>query len=1489
MPVPAQAGPSPPVEFGLATFNALSLLDRDTSAHSAGLHGSTGRVRMLCASLDAAHVGLAGLQECRTLRGSMRCSGFTRLASGRDEHACFGVELWIRDGSCFDASKAVVLHAEPTFMIVSLPFLGGPLKILVAHGPHRAHSEDTRRRWWGRVTSACDAHARSAPWILLLDGNCRLGSVIAPGVGPWLADVEDLSGELFRELLSRLDCWLPATFSSTAAGHGGTLCLRRNGELVRSDYVALPRSWTFSSCLARVDPAVSSGHGGIDHLAALVYASICVSGARRPRSQGGRIDPLAIAASENRPVIEAILASAPVHAWSIDASLQAAELTDHLYNGLRQAFPLQRRRLRGRHFSDHTAQLRTSVSLLRRSLRTRTVALDVTRKRCAFAAWKQHQPFNDLFRGHWLWQLQIRRALDCLLLRRAGPALRRSCKADRSAYLGELSTQVAQAPCSELHHAVRRIMRPKKFRKKHADPLPLLLKPEGGFCQSHDEIMQVWRDHFRSLEAGLDVDPAALVLTCRGRQARFEGTDCLPAAQLPTWAQLQTAFRTASPHKAHGPDLLPPVLCALFSQKLTELFWPVLLKTVLRSNEPIGLKGGILHRISKPAAVANTTAGYRGILVQSCLSKALHRAARHLAVDHWTQHQLPLQIGGRKGCPAQFGHFCSRAFLAFGRATAQSAAILFVDIAAAYYGVIREALLGPHPEGRPVEALAAALGLTREDLQRLHSYIHDEPILREQSAADLFCEIAGELHRNTWFVLAGDSQVVETHRGTRPGGALADVLFNILFCRVLQRRDAAGSRSGTPLIPWHGHRAPFASSAQDSAKAVVASDVVYADDLASFLLTACASALPRAISSTAADTVDVLLPHGLNANIGPTKTAAVAAPIGRGCRAVRRSLFSEGQGRLVVLPENRGAFRLDLVPSYKHLGSIVSHDGCLMAEIRHRLSAGRTAMQEGKQRLFACKAIPLRRRAVLFRSHVLSAVLAGVGAWPLLNGQEWSLFSGGLVSLTRQLLCLRTEGGFVCTEAQIFAKAGVSSPSALLHLERLRFLGQMVRHGPDSAWALLSWFGAFQQALTAAAGWLLTAVRATCDLSELADSWPKWQALILHSPRRWKALLKRAECWHLLANVQRASLDEFCRDVWPARTSAPSSPLESCAHACLPCRVAFVSRQRWGAHAHRVHAYHSRAHTVATGRRCQACGLTVANAARLRTHLRMSLACVQRIEASDGPLPFTADCSTGHSQAPAHPGIGRAAVGPVRPETHPPLARALVALASRAMVSDQCIYDVVVSFIAPLPVLRATLLEWASGLEPGGLRDAAEDVLLILHPVHLCDRVADAPSPPSYSQVAYAPQLDHPVRAPFGGCGVVLSAGDPAAARAWAQGLSVPFSSVAESSVQQLRSGAFEQVVAACLTFPRPPSDCLPVFAPPSCPYRVLWRTHLWTLELLAALRLALSFARKGYPVCLRFPLPPCALEPLSSWLLGMAHPGQRDCSQASCLTVEFI
>ena len=63
--------------------------------------------------------------------------------------------------------------------------------------------------------------------------------------------------------------------------------------------------------------------------------------------------------------------------------------------------------------------------------------------------------------------------------------------------------------------------------------------------------------------------------------------------------------------------------------------------------------------------------------------------------------------------------------------------------------------------------------------------------------------------------------------------------------------------------------------------------------------------------------------------------------------------------------------------------------------------------------------IPLQRRVEIFRVLVVSTVLAGVGTWPVLNGQELQLFAGGVLSMYRQLLCLRAEGGFHCTSIAV--------------------------------------------------------------------------------------------------------------------------------------------------------------------------------------------------------------------------------------------------------------------------------------------------------------------------------------------------------------------------------------------------------------------------------------------------------------------------------------
>ena len=329
-----------------ASFNALSLLDTQPDSHAAGLHGATGRVKLLCESLESFGVHLAGIQECRTLPGTMLCRGFHRFASGRDENACYGVELWVAANGPFDPRAVTVLHKEPTFLLAGLPFLGGTLRVLVAHGPHRVHSESFRAQWWQHVTQVCAAHCRDASWIVLADANCRVGEHVSSSIGPHQADPEDFSGSFFRAFLDRFECWLPSTFANTAYGLGGTLYQRRNGEWDRSDFVAVPSTWLFSSCLAWVECSISAGHQCLDHLAVLVQCSVVDRPPARCSTRARRIDPGALADPANRMAVEEVISSAPRFPWDADASVQAAAVVDHVYRGLAALFPQQRRPMR---------------------------------------------------------------------------------------------------------------------------------------------------------------------------------------------------------------------------------------------------------------------------------------------------------------------------------------------------------------------------------------------------------------------------------------------------------------------------------------------------------------------------------------------------------------------------------------------------------------------------------------------------------------------------------------------------------------------------------------------------------------------------------------------------------------------------------------------------------------------------------------------------------------------------------------------------------------------------------------------------------------------------------------------------------------------------------------------------------------------------------------------------------------------------------------
>ena len=1476
------------MQVSLVSYNVLSLLGAAPGAQSdpanQGLHGATGRPSLLALSLEERAVQIAGFQECRTPPGNYRCGNYRRFSSGCDESACFGIELWLRVGGPFRPDTVAVLHADPTALIVSLSFRGSPLRVLVGHAPHRAHPENVRVEWWQRVGGLCRTLGSGAPWIFMLDGNCRFGSITSAAIGDCQPDPEDISGAACHALLLEFDLWVPATFADVQVGNGATLCLHRNGSMVRSDYVCVPQAWRSGRLQSRVDAGITTGHVCIDHLATTLCASLSFVRCGRVK-RATRIDVQALSQPENAPLVSSIIRGAPHPPWEMDASEHAAVVVDHLYTQLAAQFPARSKGLRESYFSEQTQELHRAVATLRHSIRSRKTALLWTRLRCAFLAWTSPSTtFCDLYGGRWLWELRHRLALSCLLLHRASQDLRRHCRADRAAFFAGVADEVATRPASGLHHAVKRVMRPKRFRRSSADPLPLLYDSQGRICRTMAESQDAWRNHFGALEDGIAVDAEALVESCQGWHEAFSGTDHVVTEQVPTLQTLEQAFRFTKVAKASGPDLLPPAICHHFSSDMSLLFWPLMLKTVLNAAEAVGLKGGLLHHIPKPSSsLQHTCAGHRAILVQSCIAKAVHRAVRGLAVEQWMPHALPVQLGGRKGCTALFGHFCSRAFLGILRDTGRSGGILFVDLASAYYRVVRETILGQNLGARGVEDIARSLHLSDEDLQLMCAHIREHPVLEEQASAPLFQEVARELHSHTWFVLANDRQVVRTFRGTRPGGALADIIFNLLFSRVLARRDQACLTGTAPQVPWDGLRAPVPASSQDSQQVLQVQDVVFADDLASFVSVDSPTTLRPALSGVAAATLNVLPEHGMSANLGPTKTAALVLAHGRGSRAVKRALFSELKGRMPVWPEHAGAVHLDLVTSYKHLGSVLTCDGGLLTEIKHRIAVGRAAFREGKQRLFSCKRIPVARRAVLLRSHVMSAVLSGCGAWPWLRPAEWQAFTGGIVSIYRQLLGLRDESWRV-TETQIISRTGLSGPQSLLHVERLRFLLLMVRSGPDFAWALLRQSSTYLQAIQAAADWLLTAVGGSTELGGLPQTWSVWESMMKDSPGKFKGLLKRAELWHGELNHIWASLETFCRNLWPPSPPSPLAGIEACTHACLPCGLAFGSRQAWGAHAHRVHGYHHPAHRLAQGRRCRACGLLLATSAKLCLHLKHSPRCLRLLERPGSASLYAQDDSAAHAQAPAEVGPGISELAESRHEVCEELAQALHQLQD---ATDQQIFDLVLAHVAPLPVLRQTLVEWSQGGLPAGLSEACADVLLVLWPEHLCTKIAGKPAERPTGCTKYCPSIqppsfvDPPSDLPVCWCGGLSCS--------WLQRWRFDSLPPAEIDVRELEAPNLPLAAGYCIHFPAPCAVPSSLVTPAACPVRAMRGFRVWLSWVMTVLERLVAKALSGIPVHIFLPVKADAVGPLAQWLQTLqGAEGAEDVSNF-CFTFEFI
>ena len=666
---------------------------------------------------------------------------------------------------------------------------------------------------------------------------------------------------------------------------------------------------------------------------------------------------------------------------------------------------------------------------------------------------------------------------------------------------------------------------------------------------------------------------------------------------------------------------------------------------MVQAAEPLILKGAELLTIPKGKGDASCCDSSRGIILQSTFAKVLQRTTRGLMHGRFEADALQMQLGSRKGLTALYGAMSARAFLAFARKKGWSAALIFFDISSAFYAVVRELVTGMAGQAFDISAVARGLHLTKADLQGMAHVIAEDPILGSDDAGSLLCGLASDIHTATWFSLRDDDAIIRTRRGSRPGSPWADLIFGVLFSRVIRCSQSLQDEKDSmfiPAVPWDGKRSVRASSSDGGSGGGLRMDeIIFADDLA--VCGACGHAcnLTTSTSRLAAAVLDAFYSHGLKPNMGPQKTSTILAPCGPHSRQVRHSIFNLQGARLPVLLENAGSVLLDVVPHYKHLGCKITYDAAIDPEVVRRLQLGRDAFKEGKKLAYCNKRVSLTKRATLFRDKILAMVLHGAGAWPKMRDSTFLVFRRGILSMYRQLLTIPPHEDQKWITAQIVSAVDLPQPQVLLHIERARFAALMFRTAPDVVWAVSRTCDAFIEALQHAFAWVFSQVALTCTLpdpSSSADALDEWLMFARDRPGKWKGLLKRAACLDGQTVHIRAFMEMQLREVWPQHRLRQHPQATCWEHACFACMKAFPSRQAWAVHAAKTHGIKAPYTLLARGRQCQSCGRIYADSGRLSIHLRAMPYCMKRVQILERMGLLECRLSgCGHSQAPVMP------------------------------------------------------------------------------------------------------------------------------------------------------------------------------------------------------------------------------------------------------------
>ncbi|CAE7385845.1 pgk-1 [Symbiodinium sp. CCMP2592] len=1050
--------------------------------------------------------------------------------------------------------ESFAIHvAQPRCLIVLVRAGSFRLAVTVAHAlPATAPAADIQA-WWQQLERNMATVLRGHVPFVFVDGNAKFRATEAAPETLAAFPLDD-NAQAMRSLCKRFDLAPSDQYDQT----GQRLFSWQSPTGFQSliDYVLVPADWqegtaTLPTCCLR------DLHAGFDHWPVGVQvAAKLVAPCTQPRI---RLNQQALATAAGQAAASRALPTAPLVGWEVDATTHVDRIHCHLQHCLASELPPLPKVARNPAISSETLAAiyqRRSLRTVEKRLRAAAGRLDLWR---FFAAWARRSGAVVACQ-RWLRALDDRRLQHAADVVAANRAVTRGMAADKASFVRRAVEQARGQGTAAFAHRIRAVLR----RGRRYKPPQILcpLTAEGKEVTGEEEILRSLGRHFAKPERAQAVDTVGF-LSSFSRRKPLDASLDLNA--VPSFEQLVQGFSSLATGKAPGLSGLSSEIYRASPLLAAQVFYPILLKGVVRGQFPFQWTGG------------------------QASAKGVQRAFRRPLVDHLLR--LP-------GMPLTLPALFVRSHIQRLKHLGASGAVLCLDCRNAYYIVVRDTLFrsGRHMSESTLRLRAQALFVQEEDRERFVQCMRRGELLEALGIeAELLRYVEAQLSQ-TWFTMHAPSAVsYASTSGTAPGSPVADLFFGILYSQFLADTERVLLSEGI-----------YVAAGASEAATPAAPTPTWADDSAFLLGPMRPESVGPALRRVTEVACSGLRALGLQANLALGKTEALPILHGKGSQSARRALLHADEPILLFGPQD-GQEELRLTPQYVHLGNVVTASGREGPNIGYREGLARELYKPLRRKVLFSPYYTAKEKTSLVATRVIPRFLHGAGVWQPSSASE----AQACLEPVRKYLrgTFRPVTGISCAGfSNSEVTAALDSPTAeeYFHVARARALLDACQPAGAPAWG----------AIDEAPAWKELAWESLCLVAEqlhlpfLQPACPSMAAMSSAVVGYTPTLRRACKAYLRACRSSRTPPDLVPRDL-------PESALEctSASHPRLPflcsfCPAAFRSNKACKVHESKRHGSRPLHMTTCFGTRCEICATEHWNPTRLAAHLARSPTCL---------------------------------------------------------------------------------------------------------------------------------------------------------------------------------------------------------------------------------------------------------------------------------------